>query len=234
MEDMTRAADSANTAGGPQGTQAAPGSTETSQAAPALSDAPAAPSDSASIIDQAIEEAQAERMVNVIANAMGVVVRGEEQQETQPTLGDGLDPGPEQPVVPDFDVDNPRVIEPVDILINGTRRRLRLPLRSIRAFEKLTGISIWDSEKVWTYPPNVDMLQNVLWAALIWEWPDVKISDMDDWDVFEFGNIHYVRRKLNQCWGENQPQPDEAAARGGTPPNGHARPVRPSAALSGG
>jgi hypothetical protein len=140
--------------------------------------------------------------------------------ETPPTPLTAVEPTTTVQVDP-FDIDHPRVIEPVEILIDGTPHRLRLPLKSIRAFQRATKVSIWDHSRVWTYPPDLDMLMHLLWAALLWEWPDLKVEQCESFDVFEFGNIHYLRRKLNQCWGENMPQPEDAnGAGGGAAPNG--------------
>ncbi len=128
---------------------------------------------------------------------------------------------PQPPIQPVFDRTRPRLIEPVSIMLDK-ERALRLPFHALLAFEQASGISPWDFEAVWGYPPKVKILTLLLWAALIDEDPDLTIAQVERMPGMEFANIHYIRDRLDKCWGANQPdpEPDKGPAPNGRRPRG--------------
>jgi hypothetical protein len=127
-----------------------------------------------------------------------------------------------------FDFKNPRVIEPVTVTLGGRERALRMPFKSIRAFQKQTGLSIWDHARVWRFPPDYDTFVALLWAALLHEQPDLTLEEVEALDGLEFGQIHYLMAKLDEMWGRNaQPSEDAPASenREGEAPNHAAAPT---------
>lgn len=119
----------------------------------------------------------------------------------------------------------PRLVEPVSIMLDR-ERHLRLPFWAIRAFEKKAGVSAWDQDKVWGYPPNIDCLIAMVWAACLEEDPSLTIQQVERWDCMTFSNTVYIRRRLDLLWGLTMPDADAdagAGAAGGADPNGGAQ-----------
>lgn len=138
------------------------------------------------------------------------------------TEGAALDVAPDdrsEPALPVFDRTRPRLIAPVTIMLDR-ERSLRLPFHALLAFEQASGISPWDFDKVWGYPPSVKTLVLLLWAALIDEDPDLTIAQVERLPGVEFANVHYIRDKLDACWGANQPDPEPTTTTNGPAPKG--------------
>lgn len=106
-----------------------------------------------------------------------------------------------------FDITKPRIIKEVPIDLDKTRH-LRLPFWALKKFQTETGINPWDHSKVWAYPPDMDALVTMLWVGLLDEDPDLTREQVERFPNMDFGNIHYLRYCLDECWGENQPKPD--------------------------
>jgi hypothetical protein len=123
-----------------------------------------------------------------------------------------------------FNMRVPRLIEPVAIQLDKTRH-LRLPFWALKLFEEKTGLSAWDNDKVFAWPPKLGVIVTLLWCALLDEDPDLTIERVERMPGLEFGQIYYVLHCLDECWGRNAPAPDAA-------PDGHERPdPNPRAAL---
>lgn len=114
-----------------------------------------------------------------------------------------------------FDSSKPRLIEPVEIEIGGKVRHLTLPFWALRRFQKTTGTSPWDHEKVWAIPADLDLTVALLWVALLEESPDLTMDEVWMFKGLDFANIHYVRRCLDDCWGRNMPGPEKANGNSG-------------------
>lgn len=126
------------------------------------------------------------------------------------------------PASPVFDATKPRLFEPVTITLDR-ERHLRLPFSALRIFEQETGLSPWDSDLVWGWPPRLDTMLTLLWVALIDEDPTLTRDQLEGLPGVEFGNINYIRYCLDLCWGKNQPPPEPKGSNG-TGPN----PKRPT------
>ncbi len=111
----------------------------------------------------------------------------------------------DSPVAEPFDITRPRLIEPVEIILDRPRH-LRLPFWALKKFEATTGVSPWDHSKVWSYPPNMDILCTMIWVGLLDEDPDLTLEEVERFPNMDFGNIHYLRHCLDECWGRNQPK----------------------------
>jgi hypothetical protein len=123
-----------------------------------------------------------------------------------------------------FNMRAPRLIEPVAIQLDKTRH-LRLPFWALKLFEEKTGLSAWDNDKVFAWPPKLGVIVTLLWCALLDEDPDLTIERVERMPGLEFGQIYYVLNCLDECWGRNAPAPDPA-------PDGHERPdPNPAAGL---
>jgi hypothetical protein len=122
-----------------------------------------------------------------------------------------------------FDSTRPRLIEPVVIHIGGKDRHLRLPFWALRRFQKETGVSPWDHEKVWSIPADLDLTVALLWAAMLDEAPELTLDEVWMFEGLDFANIHYIRKCLDDCWGRNMPDPDKASAGGSNPNRGGRR-----------
>ena len=120
-----------------------------------------------------------------------------------------------------FDHTRPRLIEPVTIRIGGKDRHLRLPFWALRRFQKETGVSPWDHDKVWAVPADLELTVALLWAALLDESPELTLDEVWMFEGMDFANIHYIRKCLDDCWGRNMPDPDKASAapEGNSSPN---------------
>jgi hypothetical protein len=106
-----------------------------------------------------------------------------------------------------FDITKPRIIKEVPIILDK-ERHLRLPFWALKKFQAETGINPWDHSKVWAYPPDMEALVTMLWVGLLDEDPDLTLEQVERMPNMDFGNIHYLRYCLDECWGENQPKPD--------------------------
>lgn len=128
------------------------------------------------------------------------------------------DAPPELPARPVFDDTQPRLLEPVTILLDR-ERPLRLPFKALRLFEKITSKNPWNPDLLYAVPPNLDDVTALLWVALLDDDPDLTREQLEDLPGMEFGNVHYIRRCLEKCWGVNMPPPD-AKEPNGTAPKG--------------
>lgn len=124
----------------------------------------------------------------------------------------------------------PRVIEPVPIELDKTRH-LRLPFWALKMFEARTGVNAWDSEKIFEWPPKLEIVTTLLWVGLLDEDDSLTLEQVERMPGLEFGNIYYILHCLDELWGKNQPPPDPATASGGTAPKPSA--VRPTGSVSG-
>lgn len=115
-----------------------------------------------------------------------------------------------------FDDTQPRLIQPVTVMLDR-ERHLRLPFKSLRLFEQTTGKNPWDPDLLYGIPPNLNDVLAFLWAALLDEDPDLTREQLETLPGVEFGNVHYFRRQLEKCWGENMPPPDKS--QNGAAPN---------------
>ncbi len=111
---------------------------------------------------------------------------------------------------PPFDRTRPRLLEPVTIMLDR-ERHLRLPFKALRIYEQETGLRVYDADTTWAHPSEpgfrLDALVTLLWAALIDEDPALTIEQVWEMPGLEMGNIHYIRTKLDDCWGRNGPPP---------------------------
>jgi hypothetical protein len=153
-----------------------------------------------SAIDTAIEAVQLAEQANDLA------------QQLAPT-----DPPRPAAVREPFNMRAPRLIEPVEIMLDRPRH-LRLPFWALKLFQEKTGLSVWDNDKVFGWPPNLDVIVTLLWCALLDEDPDLTIERVERMPGLEFGQIYYVLHCLDECWGKNAPAPDPGAG------DGHERP----------
>lgn len=108
-----------------------------------------------------------------------------------------------------FQTTRPRLIEPVEIELDKTRH-MRLPFWALRRFEKETGVGAWDHEQVWSYPPNLDLMIALIWAALLEEEPTLTLDQVEMLPGMEFANMLYLRGRLDALWGRNNPDPEPA------------------------
>jgi hypothetical protein len=108
-----------------------------------------------------------------------------------------------------FDIRAPRLIEPVEIMLDRPRH-LRLPFWALKLFEDKTGLSAWDQDKVFGWPPKLDVIVTLLWCALLDEDPDLTIERVERMPGLEFGQIYYILHCLDECWGRNAPAPEPA------------------------
>lgn len=115
--------------------------------------------------------------------------------------------GQEVKAVEKFDITKPRIIKDVPIELDKTRN-LRLPFWALKKFQDVTGINPWDHSKVWTYPPDMDALVTLVWCGLLDEDPDLTVDQVMRFPNMDFGQIHYLRYCLDECWGENHPKAD--------------------------
>lgn len=128
--------------------------------------------------------------------------------------------------VESFDHTKPRIIEPVPINIGGKERHLTLPFWALKKFQDTTKISPWDHSKVWAIPADLDLTVTLLWCALLDENPDLTLDEVWRFQGLDFGNIHYIRYCLDECWGRNNPDPEAPSvngAEGTTDPNSRSR-----------
>lgn len=119
-----------------------------------------------------------------------------------------------------FDITKPRVIKEVPIELDKPRH-LRLPFWALKKFQEVTGINPWDHSKVWAYPPDMDALVAMIWCGLLDEDPELKLEEVERFPNMDFGNIHYLRYCLDECWGENHPKVEPGGSIGSkaTDPN---------------
>lgn len=116
---------------------------------------------------------------------------------------------------PPVDPSRPRVIEPVTIFLDR-ERHMMLPLWAIRRFQKATGVSAWDHDRVWGFPPDPDLIVHLVWAALLHEDPDLTVEEVERFPNFDLANMLYVRGRLDGMWGAINP-PAVAATPGAAP-----------------
>jgi hypothetical protein len=121
-----------------------------------------------------------------------------------------------------FDHTKPRMIEPVPINIGGKTRHLTMPFWALKKFQQEAGVSPWDYDKVWSIPADLDLTVTLLWVALLDENPDLTLEEVWRFQDLNFGNIHYLRHCLDECWGRNNPE-----AEAGKPSNGSGDPNSP-------
>lgn len=125
---------------------------------------------------------------------------------------------------PPFDRTRPRVLDPVTIVLGGKERLLKMPFKALNVYEQMTGLKAYDPETTWAHPSEpgfrLDALVTLLWVSLHTEDPDLKIEQVWDFEDLQMANIHYIRTKLDECWGKNQPDPD-AVSKNGTGPKGN-------------
>lgn len=112
---------------------------------------------------------------------------------------------------PEFDVTQPRVVEPVAIQFGSQVKHLRLPFWALRKFQKATNVSPWDHRKVWGWPPDMDLVIHLVWAGLLDENPDITVEEVERLEGMDFANIHYIRSRLDECWGRNADSPEAPA-----------------------
>lgn len=156
----------------------------------------------ANVIDKAIEEVeQGDAVTETTVNINGKTL----------TLDEAIEELRKQTDIPVFDSTQPRVVEPVTINLGGREMHLRLPFWALRRFEKATGVSPWDHEQVWKWPPKMDHVVHLLWAALLDENPDITVEEVERLEGMEFANVHYIRRKLDECWGRNANSPTQSS-----------------------
>lgn len=134
----------------------------------------------------------------------------------------------EAPAPVPFISTKPRIVEPVEIELDR-KRHLKLPFWALKRFEQLTGVSPWDHGKVWGYPPSIDLTVAMIWAGLLWEDPELTLEQVEMMPNMEFGNIHYLRFCLDECWGRNNPDAEAPAdARQNGTANPNPRQLQPS------
>jgi hypothetical protein len=119
-----------------------------------------------------------------------------------------------------FLTEAPRIIEPVEIQLDRVRH-MRLPFWALRRFQKATGVSPWDHEKLWGFPPDPDLIVHLLWAALLDEDPEITPAQVERMPGMDLANMLYLRGRLDLLWGRNNPdlEAQVAGAAGGTVPN---------------
>lgn len=121
----------------------------------------------------------------------------------------------EEPVQPAFDATRPRLFRRITVELDR-ERPLRLNFKALRIFEQETGESGWNEEKIWAYPWNVKLVLSYLWVALLDDDPTLTIEQLEELPGVEMGNLPYIRRQLQLCWGENavpaDPKPNGRAA----------------------
>lgn len=117
--------------------------------------------------------------------------------------------------VPSVDTSKPRVIEPVAIQLDR-ERLLSLPFWAIRRFQKKTGLSAWDHDRVWGFPPDPDVIVHLVWAALLEEDESLTVEQVERFPNLDLANMLYVRGRLDKLWGEVNPPPDAPGEQPGT------------------
>jgi hypothetical protein len=125
-----------------------------------------------------------------------------------------------------FDITKPRIIKEVPIILDK-ERHLRLPFWALKKFQAETGVNPWDHSRVWSYPPDMDALVALIWCGLLDEDPDLTLEQVERMPNMDFGNIHYLRYCLDECWGENQPKPDALGSVGERATDPNPRPQAP-------
>lgn len=135
--------------------------------------------------------------------------------------GKGAPPPPAPPTLPPFDVTRPRLFNRVTIQLDR-ERPLHLNFKALRLFEQQTGVGAWD-DVVWDRPYKLKLLSTLLWAALLEDDPTLTLDALYELPGMEFGNIHYIWKTLQDCWGSNHPQPEAKGTNGTAGP----KPTRP-------
>jgi hypothetical protein len=125
-----------------------------------------------------------------------------------------------------FDITKPRTIKDIPIELDKPRV-LRLPFWALKKFQDATGINPWDHSKVWAYPPDMDALVALIWCGLLDQDPELKLEEVYRFPNMDFGNIHYLRYCLDECWGENHPKADPTGAIGSKATDPNSRPQAP-------
>lgn len=128
---------------------------------------------------------------------------------------------------PPWDTSKPRVIEPVEIILGGEVRHMRLPMWALNRFKKATGASPWDHDRVWGFPPDPEIITALIWAALLEEDPTILPGQVERFPEMDLTNMLYIRARLDLLWGRTNPEPSAAQAAGGADPN------QPTAILTG-
>lgn len=127
----------------------------------------------------------------------------------------------EGPQTPPPDWSRPQLFTPVVIELDRPRR-MRLSFKALRLFESKTGISPWDHDRVWRPSgSSTEVLKvtlTLLWCSLLEDDPTLKMDQLEDLPGMEIGNIHYIRNRLEACWGESMPPAEEPKVANGTAP----------------
>ena len=174
----------------------------------------------AAVVDLGMREVRADAVGTTTIEVDGVEMGMAEALNYLAKKATGQDVKP----IEKFDITKPRIIKDVPIELDRVRH-LRLPFWALKKFQQETGINPWDHSKVWTYPPDMDALVALIWCGLLDEDPELTKEQVERFPNMDFGNIHYLRYCLDECWGENHPKAEGDAPAGSkaTDPNSPSR-----------
>lgn len=118
-----------------------------------------------------------------------------------------------------IDTTKPNIIKPVEIVLGGKTRKLQFPMWALMKFQEVTGISPWDQDKAWGYPPDPQILVTMLWCALLADDETLTREQVMRFPEFQLSNVLHIRGRLNLLWGFSNPDPDPNAPAGVADPN---------------